>query len=647
MANHQTKDLATFDVAQFCQAIEHSPIGTAVFGLDGVWLNGNAALRSFLGYDSEELKTINFRDVTHPDDLKADLQLFEQLTEGRIPSYEIEKRYIRKDGGVVWAVRTVSLVRSVSGEPLFYISHVQDISDRKSAEAERLKLADRAALAARAAQIGIWELDVTTHALAWSPEMFDLFLTKAPERLDLAFFTSFVLEEDREALQKETAAALDGMLLDTEFRIRRADGEIRYLKGFGSLERGVDGAADRLVGANWDVTEMRRLTERAEAANRAKSQFLAVMSHELRTPMNGILGMTQAMLADPLPDIQRERLNIVAESGAALLTILNDILDLSKVEAGKMELESVAFDLEALLENLRSTYSPIAGDQGLTLALDIDGVSGLYGGDPTRLRQILSNLISNSLKFTTHGRIDILARQEGRNLILTVADTGVGMTRDVIARIFKPFAQADASTTRQFGGTGLGLSIVHELTQLMQGEILVDSRPGVGSRFTVRLPLPRLGPAVMTTTVSPVSINPEDATLRILAAEDNAINQLVLKTLLGQFGIEPKIVENGAQAVEAWLGERWDVVLMDIQMPVLDGFGATRAIREREIAEGLPRVPIIALTANAMPHQRDECIAHGMDAVVAKPIDVRALISTIEAVVGQVETSSICGQAVA
>ncbi|MFA4963383.1 MAG: ATP-binding protein [Brevundimonas sp.] len=329
---------------------------------------------------------------------------------------------------------------------------------------------------------------------------------------------------------------------------------------------------------------------------------------------------------------RRTRLDIVAESGAALLTILNDILDLSKVEAGKMELESVAFDLGILLGNLRSTYASTADDQGLILALDLGDASGLYRGDPTRLRQILSNLISNSLKFTAQGRIDIAARRDGQTLVLTVADTGVGMTTEVIARIFNPFAQADASTTRQFGGTGLGLSIVHELTRLMQGRIDVDSRPGEGSRFTVVLPLPWLGPAVGTPAPSASDVRQGDAGLRVLAAEDNAINRLVLQTLLGQFGIEPTIVENGAQAVEAWLGGDWDMVLMDVQMPVLDGFGAARAIREREAAQGLPRTPIIALTANAMPHQRDECLAHGMDAVVAKPIDVRALISALETV---------------
>jgi PAS domain S-box-containing protein len=630
MPTSQTTDVASFDAAQFCQALEHSPIGTAVFGLDGVWLNGNAALRDFLGYSQTELAAVNFRDVTHPEDLDADLALFDQLISGQIPSYEIEKRYIRKCGEVAWAKRTVSLVRDAGGEPAYFISHVQDIAARKAAQAERMKLAERATLATRAAQIGIWEWDQATDALSWSPEMYDLFLTPEPETLDFAFFHDFILEEDRARLGQDIAAALNGAHLDTEFRIRRSDGEVRHIKGFGSLQPGANGAADRLVGANWDVTELRRLADRAEAANRAKSQFLAVMSHEIRTPMNGILGMTQAMQAEPLPDAQRERLNVIAESGAALLTILNDILDLSKVEAGKMEMESVPFDLTALLDSIQATYAHVAEDNGLTLNADVDQAAGLYRGDPTRLRQILGNLVSNSLKFTPSGRIDIAARRDGDALILSVSDTGSGMTPEVMARIFRPFAQADASTTREFGGTGLGLSIVHELVELMQGRIAVDSRPGEGSCFTLSLPLPWLGETGESHGPAPSDAVETGAALRVLAAEDNAINRLVLATLLGQFGIEPTIVENGAQAVEAWLGGDWDVILMDMQMPVLDGFGATRAIREREGAQGLPPIPIIALTANAMPHQRDECLASGMDAVVAKPIDIRALISALE-----------------
>ncbi|MDZ4061102.1 MAG: PAS domain S-box protein, partial [Brevundimonas sp.] len=621
-----TTDIATFDVAQFCQAVEHSPIGTAVFGLDGVWLNGNAALRRFLGYSSDELRTVNFRDVTHPDDLDADLVLFEQLTSGRIPSYEIEKRYIRKDGGVAWAARTVSLVRSAAGEPLFYISHVQDIAGRKAAEAERLKLADRATLAARAAQIGIWELDLNTNALSWSPEMFDLFLTPAPDVLDLAFFTSFVLEDDRETLQRDTAAALNGLLLDTEFRIRRTDGEIRHIKGFGSLERGVDGAPDRLVGANWDVTEMRRLAERAEAASRAKSQFLAVMSHEIRTPMNGILGMTQAMQADPLPALQRERLDIVAESGAALLTILNDILDLSKVEAGKMELESADMVVRDRLSTIVRLWEPRALANGVRLKMRIaPDVPAAVRTDPLRVQQILFNLMSNAVKFTHEGEIRIEASWADGRLNMAVSDTGCGIPADRLGQIFNSFEQADVGTTRRYGGTGLGLAISRKLAELMGGSLSVQSVDGEGSTFTLSLPMT----AVENAPAQPVRAVETRGSLAgrsILAADDHEVNRRILQLLLEPHGCRLTLVENGAEALEAASGQRFDAILMDMQMPVMDGLEATRRIRAGETNGD---TPVIALTANALDVHRAAWDAAGVHAFLTKPIDPVLLATTL------------------
>ena len=523
-----------------------------------------------------------------------------------------------------------------------YIGHLwkyEDVTARIKAEEDLKRREEKYRGIIENMSLGLVEADLNDHLLYANQSFCDMtgYCTDdlAGQRLSPLLLSGY----DLELVESKLLTRENGVSDSYEIVVTTKTGERKWLLVSGAPLYDDHQQLIGSIGIYLDVTpqkhletSLREAKAQAESSTRAKQEFLTNMSHEIRTPMNGILGMTQAMQADPLPALQRERLDIVAESGAALLTILNDILDLSKVEAGKMELESVAFDLGILLGNLRSTYASTADDQGLILALDLGDAAGLYRGDPTRLRQILSNLISNSLKFTAQGRIDIAARRDGQTLVLTVADTGVGMTTEVIARIFNPFAQADASTTRQFGGTGLGLSIVHELTRLMQGRIDVDSRPGEGSRFTVVLPLPWLGPAVGTPAPSASDVRQGDAGLRVLAAEDNAINRLVLQTLLGQFGIEPTIVENGAQAVEAWLGGDWDMVLMDVQMPVLDGFGAARAIREREAAQGLPRTPIIALTANAMPHQRDECLAHGMDAVVAKPIDVRALISALETV---------------
>ena len=263
------------------------------------------------------------------------------------------------------------------------------------------------------------------------------------------------------------------------------------------------------------------------------------------------------------------------------------------------------------------------------MAIDVEAASGLYRGDPTRLRQVVSNLVSNALKFTAQGQVSIRARRLGDNVRIDVSDTGRGMDAEVLARIFTPFVQADNTTTRQFGGTGLGLSIVRRLARLMGGDVTVSSRPDVGSRFSLVLPLPYLGeaePQAPRDGPSTLEMKP----LRVLAAEDNATNQFVLKTLLSQMGIEVSIVGDGAQAVDAWRSEPWDVVLMDIQMPVMDGFEATRRIRALEAVEGRSMTPIIALTANAMPHHLQECRVAGMDGLVAKPIDVRDLAAALQ-----------------
>jgi PAS domain S-box-containing protein len=373
----------------------------------------------------------------------------------------------------------------------------------------------------------------------------------------------------------------------------------------------------------------------AKAANQAKSDFLATMSHEIRTPLNGVLGMAQVMALDALTQEQRTRLDVIRSSGQTLLTILNDILDLSKIEAGKLELEAVDFDLVRVIAEASEAFGAIAEAKGLALALETEAASGVYRGDPTRIRQLVANLVSNALKFTAAGGVQVHATRLGREVHILVSDTGAGITEEIVGQLFEKFVQADSSTTRQFGGTGLGLAICRELVSLMGGTISVTSRVGEGSTFAVALPLLRLH------DVSPVSLAEQTKTqsatqapesvLRVLVVEDNQVNQIVLKALLLQIGVEPMIVENGVDAVNAWAANHWDLILMDIQMPLMDGPTATRIIRERECAEGLRRTPIIALTANAMSHQVKEYAAAGMDAFVAKPIEVDRLFAAIEA----------------
>ena len=371
----------------------------------------------------------------------------------------------------------------------------------------------------------------------------------------------------------------------------------------------------------------------AEAANAAKSTFLATMSHEIRTPLNGVLGMAQAMAGDELSERQRDRLSVIHRSGEALLAILNDVLDLSKIEAGKLELEHMEFELAEVARGAYSAFTALANKKGLSFALDIERARGRYLGDPTRLRQILYNLISNALKFTEQGEIRVTAVRNGPMLELTVRDTGVGIASENLQKLFAKFDQLDSSTTRRFGGTGLGLAICRELAVLMKGEIVVESELGLGSKFTLRVPLERVGDekpvASMIQTRASVEGEAPEMSLRVLAAEDNAVNQLVLKTLLHQMGVDPTVVDNGEQAVKAWEDGDWDVILMDVQMPIMDGITATGIIRNREADLDRARTPIIALTANAMSHQVEQYLAAGMDGHVAKPIQAAELFEVL------------------
>jgi len=398
----------------------------------------------------------------------------------------------------------------------------------------------------------------------------------------------------------------------------------------------INGARMNILAARTLEATQKRLVaakEEAEAATQAKSSFLAIMSHEIRTPLNGVLGMTQAMAMQPLSPAQRERLDVVRQSGEALLAILNDVLDLSKIEAGKLTLESIDFDLGEVIQGAYQAFTALANKKGLSFSLDIADAEGTYRGDPTRIRQILYNLISNALKFTSQGEIRVRAEPAPQGLRLIVSDTGEGIAPDKLASLFAKFTQADASTTRRFGGTGLGLSICRDLAELMGGTIEAQSRPGAGSTFIVNLATPRLGEprpaAVLPSPVTPTATALGARALRVLAAEDNQVNQLVLKTLLHHAGVEPVVVENGALAVEAWESGEWDLILMDVQMPVMDGPQAARAIRAREVQTGRRRTPIIALTANAMAHQVAEYLAGGMDGHVAKPIEAKALFEAL------------------
>ena len=372
----------------------------------------------------------------------------------------------------------------------------------------------------------------------------------------------------------------------------------------------------------------------AQTANRAKSDFLGTVSHEIRTPLNGVLGMAQAMRRDVLSPKQISRLDVITESGETLLAILNDILDLSKIEAGQLALEIADFEIESMVRGAQAAFTPVANRKGLSFDLTVEPAArGTYVGDSARVRQILYNLISNAIKFTDAGEVRGAITATAQGLRIEVSDTGIGIAPERVDSLFEKFVQADSSATRRFGGVGVGLTICKALCVAMGGDISVTSALGEGSRFVVCLPLPRGTAGAPGATVegdsSPVEAN---ASFRVLAAEDNRVNQLVLRTLLGQIGLEPTIVANGAEALQAWEQGDYDLILMDVQMPVMDGASATEAIRTREAASGRPATPIVALTANAMSHQVAAYRAAGMNGFLAKPLDIAALFKTIQSV---------------
>jgi signal transduction histidine kinase/ActR/RegA family two-component response regulator len=421
-------------------------------------------------------------------------------------------------------------------------------------------------------------------------------------------------------------------------RYRHKDGSYR------TLEWRAQRSGDQIYGVARDVTD-RVAAEReliaakamAEAASRAKSDFLANMSHEIRTPLNGVIGIVDALSRTPLNAEQTEMVQLVRDSGVTLERLVSDFLDVSKIEAGQLQLEVRPFDLDQTLRPCIEVMRYRAEDKGLWLEVERDGeVNASLLGDGTRVGQIVGNLLSNAIKFTDKGgvrlRVNLFAADHIVDVTLVVEDTGVGFDPDYAKRLFDPFSQADETISRRFGGTGLGLSICRSLAKMMGGEISATSEPGVGSRFVVSLPLARAETiAAEDRGQAQTTSAPEDLAeraLRILLAEDHPTNQRVVQLILASQGVELVTVDDGEAAVAAFAGGGFDLVLMDMQMPRMDGLTATRAIRA---AEGdSRRTPIIMLSANAMPEHREDAFAAGANLHVAKPVTAASLLAGIE-----------------
>jgi PAS domain S-box-containing protein len=455
----------------------------------------------------------------------------------------------------------------------------------------------------------------------------------------------------------ELREALSGRRLHYEREFGGADGVQHFLVDL-VPDVGPEGQVLGIYLMAMNITDRKNSEQRAEAASRAKSEFVANMSHEIRTPMNAVLGVAYLLENTPLTQAQKEYVGMIRSSGQMLLGVLNDVLDFSKIEAGRMELAPQPFLLREVLDSLSNVMSLPANARGISLAIDADDeVPAVLVGDAMRLQQILLNLVGNAVKFTERGGVSVrvmleqAAAEQGLRLRFTVRDSGIGMDLEQQSRLFSAFNQADASTTRRFGGTGLGLAICRRLTELMGGDISVRSTPGAGSEFVVTLPfgvadedVPVEHPALQTAAaqgwlmsetpaLQDAPPEPEPALaprlqgLRLLLVEDHPLNQLVARGMLEHAGASVEVAENGQLAVDRLRdrAEDYDIVLMDVQMPVMDGFEATRHIRH---TLGL-KLPVLAMTAGVMQSEQDQCIDAGMDDFIAKPLDVEQMLDTI------------------
>jgi PAS domain S-box-containing protein len=502
---------------------------------------------------------------------------------------------------------------------------------------------ERFVLAAEAAGLGFWDFDIETQTSLWDDQMYRLYGLSRSDGLDVSVRRSLLHPDDRARIDEALRDAAAGWRnFESEFRILQADGRVRHLKSAASLKRDGSGRGARLLGVCFDVTERREVQEAleqardaAEAANRAKTDFLAVMSHEIRTPMNGIMGMNALLLDTELTSRQRKMTETIRDSSNSLLSIIDDILDVSKLESGKIELDEIDFDLVDLIEKTIELFAPRAEQKGLSLSADLRSVSrSALNGDAPRLRQIVLNLVSNAIKFTSMGSVTIRVATTdagaGRTRVrCEVLDTGTGMNDAAKQRLFKPFHQGDSSISRQFGGTGLGLSICKRLVELMEGRIEVSDRPGGGSVFWFEIVARNAIEGFARPRKDQVDENnasPRARSGRILLAEDNPVNVDVATMILEGAGYEVDVAADGVEAVDAIRRRRYDLVLMDMQMPHLDGLAATREIRA---APSGARLPIVAMTANAMKEDQRRCLEAGMDDYFSKPFSPAILVERV------------------
>jgi len=624
----------------------------------------NRAFREFSGTGFEELEGYKWQLMVHPDDAEEFVaESFRALRE-QIP-FNAESRIRRADGEWRWLAAFAEPRFSQSGEFLGHVGIGADITERKLADQALKSSEEKFRQFAENIREVFWMMNAAgTEMLYISPAYEQIWGRSCEGLYESAMdWMKAIHLDDREQAHETFMKQLRGEKIDSVYRIFTPDGQEKWIRDRAFPICDQTGQLHRVAGIAEEITEQKRyelelirLRQEADAANQAKSEFLANMSHEIRTPMNGVVGMTELLLDTDLTAEQRRYIDTVRACGESLMRIINDILDFSKIEAKKLELETVEFDLQKLLEGLTATLGAQAQGKGVKLLSIFDSsIPVILCGDPGRLRQILTNLVGNAIKFTQRGEVVISATlaERGKSdclLRFSVRDTGIGIPADKMGILFDKFSQVEASTTRRFGGTGLGLAISKQLAELMGGSVDVTSQEGKGSEFwfTVRL---GLGQGNLSENAQPkekISTNLKGMSVltsnarhdvpqpfacmkaRILVAEDNSTNREVALGILGKLGLRADVVVDGSEAVRALESIHYDLVLMDVRMPVTDGIEATHQIRNPRSGVLNHQVPIIAMTASAMLSDRENCLAAGMNDFVSKPVSTAMLLDTLK-----------------
>ncbi|CAI6052450.1 PAS domain S-box protein [Cohnella sp. JJ-181] len=602
------------------QVFEFASFGVALVDPKGLILAVNPAMERILGYGKEEFLGTNFGWFSLSGEPVQSVEDLRRLMGDSELEVQLESRFARKDGHTIWALLSVRLFRGEEGQPLYYIAQIIDITKQKESEQRLQESVERYTSLKKYNHDAVISFDLSgrvINANAMAEKMTGYNIESELIGMELANLigqpnVNRILSEALHDITVErgidTLVAKEGDIVEVITSIAPIFVNNQNI-GFYLICK--------------DISEQRRLVvakEMAEATNRAKSEFLAMMSHEIRTPMNGVIGMTDLLLDAELDEENASYVEIIRKSGEALLSIINDILDLSKIEAGRSELQELTFDLRNCIKDCLSVVSAKADEKQLELSYSIQhDVPDFIHADPDRLKQVLLNLLGNAVKFTPGGKVSVSvkkAKGDQAMLEFAVSDTGIGIPPDRLDEIFEPFSQIDSFMMRRHEGTGLGLSISRRIVELMGGEIHAESDGKSGSTFRFTFSLnesesKHIGDPQLSDAAEMPQAN-------ILIGEDNPINTLVLKKMLEKMGHRVQVAVNGKEVIDAALREPFDLIFMDVHMPVVNGLDATRAIRQKLPSGQMPR--IVAVTANALKSDRENCIAAGMDDYVSKPV---------------------------